>query len=314
MQTIVNPYVKYSYARMYREAHALRRAYPAFIALGSAGRSVEGRELLYLRLGQGSGKLLMVGAHHAREYISSAYLMAQCELLARLADQRALVPWSMEKLLEKVSIFVLPMLNPDGVEISIRGEPAASPAARRMPKIHGNYSQWKANARGVDLNRHYPCLFDEKKTVVGAPASELFKGFAPATEPEVRALMEFCEAQAFDLAATFHAKGEEIFYADANTPQLTEQSRALAERLARLTGYTLAPVSQDPAVFGAGFENWFRAEYQRPCLLFELTPFEGGSEPHDMERFDTLVWRSMQWAGAVLAEWVMTHKVYNSTG
>ena len=38
------------------------------------GHSVEGRDLTLIKMGTGDRKLLLVGAHHAREYISSTYL------------------------------------------------------------------------------------------------------------------------------------------------------------------------------------------------------------------------------------------------
>ena len=49
-----------------------------------------------------------------------------------------------------IVLYAVPMLNPDGVELSLNACP-----------------EWKANSRGVDLNENYPCLFYEKKS---APA------------------------------------------------------------------------------------------------------------------------------------------------
>ena len=107
-KSIVNPLVPYAYENMMREALLLRERYPELIQLGSIGKSSEGRELTVLRLGDGERHVLLVGAHHGREYISSALLMRMCEEYAGRAGLRSL--W------RRVSLFFVPMLNTDGVE------------------------------------------------------------------------------------------------------------------------------------------------------------------------------------------------------
>lgn len=294
-KSIVNPLVPYAYENMMREALLLRERYPELIQLGSIGKSSEGRELTVLRLGDGERHVLLVGAHHGREYISSALLMRMCEEYAGRAGLRSL--W------RRVSLWFVPMLNPDGVEISIYGKSALTEKNKDFVCILGDYATWKANARGVDLNRNYPCLFEKKRSTVLVPASEMYKGEKPASECEVQALMAFTRQIPFCLAATFHAKGEEIFYGDSNTPETTDISFEIAKTLQSECGYALAPISQDPGIFAAGFENWFRQEYKRPCLLLELAPFDGYI-PHNMKNFDRLVWQKMRETGKILAEWV----------
>ena len=283
----------YGYEALLQDARALERQYGGLIAVGEYGTSQEGRSLLQMRLGEGRACALMLGAHHGREYITSAYLMRMCECYAALAAKRDAL---MQRLLSEKSLLILPMVNPDGVEISIHG---ISPRQAAMPLRHGAAACWKANARGVDLNRNYPCLFTQKAGQVRLPASEGYSGECAASEKEVRAVMAFCEGRCVPLAVTLHAKGEEIFYADSNTPALIEKSREIAKRLGRLTGYALAPVSRDPRSFAAGFENWFREKYQKPCLLLEISPYDG-PHPHNMAAFDALVWEKLKWLGREL--------------
>lgn len=83
-RTIVNPYTPYSYKQMMREAQRLAVKYEKILRIGNIGTSVENRELLSIELGFGPKRLLLVGAHHAREYISSAYLMCIAENYACL--------------------------------------------------------------------------------------------------------------------------------------------------------------------------------------------------------------------------------------
>lgn len=283
---------KYDYAQMMRDFEKLSCRYP--IEKQIIGYSAEGREIPAFCVGTGERRALLVGAHHAREYIASAYLMRVLEELCEQKRQ-CVQGTEVETQLKRCKLFFVPMLNPDGVEISIHGARAAKNPGRvrRMKRVFPAYCAWKANANGVDLNRHYPCLWQEKHSAICAPASEGFKGSAPAQESEVRALMKLCQKEDFLLAATFHAKGEEIYWADRNSEKLVPQARRIAQRLHEVTGYTLMPVSADPGQYAAGFENWFRQEFRRPALLFELAPFTGGVIPHDMQEFDRLVWEKM---------------------
>ena len=245
--------LRYGYEEMLAQIHAGR--YACF----SIGRTRMGREIPALRIGEGRLPLLIVGAHHGREYISSRFIMRELEGIA---------------LPDEVTLYAVPMLNPDGVELSLTACPS-----------------WKANSAGVDLNENYPCLFFEKKSAP-APCSEGFKGYYPASEPEVRALMDFCESVRPFAALTFHAKGEEIYFADENTPEVTAYAQGMASELARLSGYRLMDVSREARIYAAGFENWFRERFLRPCLLIELAPYDGNSMPYPVSEFDALTQRA----------------------
>lgn len=218
----------------------------------SIGKSHMGRELLCLRLGRGKTPLLVVGAHHGREYISSWFIMRELEQLN--------IP-------KEITLYAVPMLNPDGVEISLTAD-----------------AKWKANGRGVDLNRNYPCLFFEKMSEENA-GREGFKGYYPASENEAAELMSFVKKVMPYAALTFHAKGEEIYYADDNSLYIEEESREYAQLLSSYSGYKVKEVSKDRRVYGAGFENWMRAEIKRPCLLIELAPYDDSPLPYKMEHF-----------------------------
>ena len=101
------------------EAQKLREAYPQLITLSSAGMSVEGRDLLVISLGKGDRKILLCGAHHAREYITSSFLMKMVETYAEKGFQRQLLGgYDPGELLNRVTLVVVPMVNPDGVNRS----------------------------------------------------------------------------------------------------------------------------------------------------------------------------------------------------
>ena len=294
-EMIVKPDVPYTHAQMMHDIARMRARYPRLTGTYNAGFSVEGRPLPVLTAGRGNTKVLFCAAHHAREHITAQYLMYSAEVFLAHAQQgRRFGDYDMKALLAACTMHILPMVNPDGVTLAQGGLMAAADPdrVRDIMMVRPTYAEWKANINGVDLNRHYPAQWDKKHVVVDAPASELFNGTAAAIEPEVRAVMRICRLNVFKAALSFHTKGEVIFFADAVTDDKIPHAHAFAQRLADVSGYALMPVSHDPGVYAAGFENWFRQELLYPGLLVELTPSVGGTVPHDEARFDALVWQN----------------------
>ena len=290
---IVNPTVPYTHAQMMRDIGALRARYPGLVGMYHAGYSVYSRTIPVLTVGSGAVKVFLCGAHHAREHISAAYLMYAAEVYAAHAQTgERFGGYNIQELLTKCTMHIMPMVNPDGVTLAQEG-PGAFPDAeeiRGMIRVRRTYAEWKANAKGVDLNRQYPAQWDKKHVLVDAPASEMYNGTAPATQPEVRAVMRVCRSNVFKAALSFHAKGEIIYWADAATTDKLPHAQVFAERLSAVSGYELMPVSQNPGVYAAGFENWFRQEFLYPALVIELTPSPGGSVPHSNKDFFNLAW------------------------
>jgi hypothetical protein len=66
--------------------------------------------------------------------------------------------------------------------------------------------------------------------------------------------------------------------------------------------YRKTKVSQDPKVYGCGFENWFRAKKKRPAFCIELSPFVEGGKQHPDGMFDELVWQHARTTGLFFAE------------
>ncbi len=300
---IVNPCQTYSYEQMLIDSKRLTETYPDLIAAENIGESVEGRELLLIKLGKGEKNVLLAGAHHAREYISSTFLMEVIDEYARCYEtDNDFGDYDIKSLLDDVTVYIVPMVNPDGVNLVQNGLEAVKDPEKimSMNMLKDSFSEWKANINGVDLNRQYPCHWDEKRSNTDVPSSEMYKGTAPATEPEVQAMMALCQENDFLLAASFHTKGEVIYWADSGTQNSIEASSSIAQTMSDVTGYDLMPVSEDAAVYGAGFENWFRQEFSRPGFCVELTPTGNGAVPHDDAEFESLIWDKTRYLVAEL--------------
>ncbi len=303
-ENIVDPNQTYCYDQMKQDAGKLKEMYPDLIDIGSIGKSVEGRDLLLIKFGKGDKRIVLAGAHHAREYITSTFLMETIDEYARAYETTGTYgEFDIRALLDEATIYAVPMVNPDGVNLVQNGiDLVAEPEkVRSMRMIKSSYSEWKANINGVDLNRQYPCLWSEKEGPSG-PSSENYMGKEPATEPEVIAMMNLCNENEFLLAASFHTKGEVIYWADSGTEAAIPADNTIAQTLADVTGYNLKPITQDPADYAAGFENWFRQEFLHPAFCIELTPVGGGSAPHDDSEFSSLVWDKAKYLCAQLLQ------------
>lgn len=305
---IVDPDRTYSYEMMISDAEKLKAAYPGLVDTDVIGKSVEGRDILLIKLGKGDKKIVFAGAHHAREYISSTFLMETADEYARSYESSGKYgDFDIKALLDEATVYIVPMINPDGVNLVQNGIESVKDQGKvkSMRMMQDGYSEWKANINGVDLNRQYPCHWDEKASNTDVPSSEMYKGEAPATEPEVQAMMKLCEDNDFLLAASFHTKGEVIYWADSGTEKEIPAAQQIAQTLADVTGYAVNPVSEDPSVYGAGFENWFRQEYSLPAFCIELTPAGNGSAPHDDSEFSTLIWDKAKYLCADLIKQAM---------
>ena len=302
---IVDPFKPYSHKELMQDSVRLFYAYPDFLRVKTIGLSAGKRNIIRLTLGRGEKKILLCGAHHGREYISASFLMKLAQEYA-VYDKNNMVTggYNAARLLDDFSIDIVPMVNPDGVEICCRALRQAEQAGqiKNMQLIGKDYSEWKANARGVDLNRQYPCLWERLQTGVTEPASQGFPGNAPASEPEVRTMMRLCMDYEYILAASFHTKGEEIYYADSLTDQLLPQAFPIAQKLSALTGYAIHPVSEDPAQYAGGFENWFRMLFGRCAFLIELTPYNHTNIPYNDRHFEKLAWNKAYLSGLLLAD------------
>lgn len=159
---VINTDISYTYSLMEADIIALNIIYP-FLEITNAGNSVLGKSLPVIRLGRGKKEVFYNGSFHANEWITSVILMKFIEdyCLAYTLDYD-IYGYRVRDLFENVSIYIMPMVNPDGVDL-VTGyfKPnneiyqSAKRIADRYPDIPFP-SGWKANIRGVDLKNYQP--------------------------------------------------------------------------------------------------------------------------------------------------------------
>lgn len=303
-EIIVNPYVKYSYEQMLIDVERIQRAYPEIVELGSIGQSVENRELILIKLGKGEHKVFLNGSFHAREYITTTFLMKMIDEYAyAYYNKEHLGMFDVNMLLESATLYIVPMVNPDGVNLVQNGINAVQDPQRvkSMRLLHPNlgFASWKANINGVDLNQNFPVGWNVKVTNTHVPSSENYKGLKPMTEPEAKAVMNLVESNDFKIIASYHSQGEDIFWSDKNCSSFNHILEPMADRLVRLTGYKKGPKVHDPGNWGSGIADWARLQ-KIPTFTLELCPYLNNL-PYPVSRFDDF-WEKVKATGLFFAQ------------
>ena len=249
--------------------------YP-FLTGGSIGQSVRGLPLRLLKFGAGPHHIFYNGAHHANEWITAPLLLRWLENLAEAyASGGGFAGAEAASLFSQVTLHLVPMVNPDGVDL-VTGEIApGSGDYFAALSLNGSFDDfpggWKSNIRGIDLNLQYPAGWEEARRIKFAlgytkPGPRDYVGPAPLVAPESRAVYEYTLRHQFALTLSYHTQGKVIYwkYADFDPPR----SEEIGRELARLSGYALELTPENSAY--AGYKDWFIQEFDRPGYTVEV--------------------------------------------
>ncbi len=233
---------------------------------GIIGKSVMKKPIYYIRAGRGEKKLFVNCAHHGLEYLTAAFMMRFLREYAGAAENGKMFDCDVPRLFRGVSLFAVPMVNPDGVDIAVNGLDVTNPYHQKlisMVGIHSFNKVWQSNVRGVDINHNYNAGWRAVKT---APDATKYSGPYSESEPETKAVVDFVRNNDFDMLIAFHSQGGEIYY-DFDGMQ-AENSRRLAEEMAAVSGYAVSQ-PEGSASFG-GCKDWFIKEFGRSGFTVEM--------------------------------------------
>ena len=100
---------------------ALMQKYP-FLNVQTVGLSVLGKPIYAIRLGRGNKKVFYSASFHANEWITSVVLMKFIEDYSdSYLNNKELYGYSIRNLFQDTSIYLIPMVNPDGVILIFTG-------------------------------------------------------------------------------------------------------------------------------------------------------------------------------------------------
>lgn len=259
---------RYTYASLVQDINRLIGVYP-FIQLNIIGNSVMGKNLYELRIGRGRKKVHVNGSFHAQEWITTPVIMRFINAYAlALTNQTLLRGINLLRLYNETVMSLVPMVNPDGVDLVINGPPAQEPYRSSVLSINNgstNFSGWKANIRGVDLNNQFPARWEiEAGRKPKQPAPADYPGPRPLSEPEAIAMANLTRVRSFDRALALHTQGQVIYWGfEGYEPA---ESAVLVNEFSRVSGYT--PVRYVDSY--AGYKDWFIQDFRRPGFTVEL--------------------------------------------
>jgi g-D-glutamyl-meso-diaminopimelate peptidase len=284
--SVITSAIAYSSEIMAANIAALQSRF-GFLECSVAGASLLGRDILYLRFGRGGVNVVYNAAHHANEWITAPHLMRFIEQLCTAkARGEELLGIPANRLYDLLSLYAVPMVNPDGVDLVTGQLKPDSAAYQQAYAIRGELpfpSGWKANIRGVDLNNNYPALFEkgkEEKEKLGTnrPGPRDYTGSHALSEPESAHMVSLTNAVNPALTIALHTQGREIYWRfESITPP---GSLRIGEAMAAASGYTL---TDPPGASYGGYKDWFILAKNRPGFTVEAGQ---GVNPLPIEDFE----------------------------
>ncbi|WP_147532351.1 M14 family metallopeptidase [Bacillus marasmi] len=265
---VVNHMEKYDSSILHRDLANLEELYP-FIKVKSIGKSVLGNPIPEIKIGSGRTKKININASfHANEWITTSVLMRFVnDYLLALTNCHSLNGLFMLPYYQSVELSIVPMVNPDGVNLVLNGPPKAlREELVNMNKGRHEFTAWKANIRGVDLNNQFPAKWEIEKgrKEPKEPASRDYPGDTPLSEPEAVAMAELVQLEQFDRLIALHTQGSEFYwgYEGLEAPEST----IIAKEFERVSGYKAVQYVDSHA----GFKDWFIQEFRKPGFTIEL--------------------------------------------
>ena len=251
------------------------------------------RPIRTLVIGTGPRKVIYSAAHHANEWITALVLLKFAEELARAIQEGGnLGGRDARALSEAVTIYMVPMVDPDGVDLvtgAIQPGNIQYDLAQRLAQDYPAIpfpDGWKANLLGVDLNLNYPAGWLQAREIKFSqgftrPGPRDYVGRAPLNQLETQALAGYTEVIDPDLVLAYHAQGKEIYwqFQDYEVPG----ARELGEQMAEASGYALAEVPFNSSF--AGYKDWFIQNFRRPGYTVEVGM---GQNPLPISQFDEI--------------------------
>lgn len=226
---------------------------------GIVGESELGQQIPYVFVGQKNGNCMIVqAAIHAREHLTALLAVCQAKYLLKYSSLALLG-----------GIYFVPMVNPDGVRLCQEGVNCLEGDDRRTAIAINrgmDFSLWKANAKGVDLNVNFDAEWGCGTENEFEPAPQNYVGTKPFCAAESRALKDFTLRLHPCVTLSYHLKGQEVYWQFNQEGEDAERDEKLAYAIAAYTGYT---VKTTPGSVG-GYKDWCIQTLKIPSFTVEV--------------------------------------------
>lgn len=264
----------HTYTELERDLLALEDSFPELARVYDIGDSLENRNIYAIKISdnvqsdENEAEVLFLGCHHAREWISvevpyliAKYLLENYDSNTTIRDR-----------INRSEIWIVPLVNPDGLEYSIYF-----------------YRYWRKNRRdngdgsyGVDLNRNYGYEWGyDNEGSSPNPESDVYRGTSAFSEPETRAIRDFCAQHSFLTLVSYHNYSQIILYPwgykfepSSQDALMDEMARTMSERMLAVNGrnYDYGRASDSLYTTNGDTTDWSFGIYGIPSFTIELPP------------------------------------------
>ncbi|MFC1744591.1 M14 family metallopeptidase [Candidatus Riflebacteria bacterium] len=239
--------------------------YPQIASFTIVGKSVEGRDIGALKISDNVNEnedevaVMLMGATHAREWISFEVPLFAAENFCELYG----VDQTITSLVNNREIFIIPMVNPDGVHYS--------QTKKKYWRKNRSFNEG-SSYRGVDLNRNYAYKWGN----VGAsnsPYSDVYHGTGPFTQPEAISIRDLAIKEKFSASLSFHSYSQLNLYPFGYDYNVYTPDQAILIKMARgmaqFNGYT-AQNSADLYPAMGDSDDWLYGTMKSLSFTIEL--------------------------------------------
>lgn len=262
---------------------ATHAKYPDITEVKTIGKTLEGREILAIKISDNAKTdekepvVLVNAMHHAREVMTPEITTDMIDYLTSNYGTNAEVTnW-----VNNTEIWVIPMFNLDGNN-----------------KMWTEDSMWRKNTRdnfGVDLNRNYPTGWNSCNGSSSYTGAQDYRGTAPASEPETKAMMDFVASIKPVFNISYHSYSEIVIYPFGCKPKKTPTEQAV-ETIGAEIGKKIdyKPGTAWELLYNAdgGDIDWMYVEHQVIPFVIEVNSTMAGFHPSYSKWRDKTVLRN----------------------
>ncbi|RKD22403.1 M14 family zinc carboxypeptidase [Caminicella sporogenes] len=286
------------YTELTKQLKMFEKEYSDILSVYSIGKSCDNRDLWVAKLGKSNIGIIIIGAIHARERITAKVLLQNIKDYCKAYKEGvSFEGYNLKELLDKASIYFIPMTNPDGVDYTFYGKKAVRDKnllknlknirVKKDPSWKSNIMDWKANIRGIDLNRQWNVLWGiPSRFIRRRPSNDHFQGFKPHSEPEVKALEQFTLNTPCLGYYAYHTQGSVLFWYKNQKGIYLDEVYDITRGLKNITGFKPIPkLSKSLRYWDTrmGYADWTAYKLKKPSITLELA-WNGYDEKRDFKK------------------------------
>jgi carboxypeptidase T len=271
----------FTYQEMLDQLDSMHQQYPDLITPRTpieGETTIEGRDIFWVRLSDQAStdedepEVLHTALHHSREPGSLSQMIFFMWYLLENYESDPQVQF----LVNETAFYFVPCVNPDGYLYNEATNPDGGGFWRKNRRLNDDGSY------GVDINRNYGYEWGYNDDGSSPnPESQTYRGESPFSEPETRAIRNFCNAHEFQIALNYHTFGRLLIYPWGFEEQVTPDSlsfESIARAMTRSNQYRYGTDTEtlNYTTNGAS-DDWMYGEQSTKPLIFSMTP-EVGAE------------------------------------